>query len=862
MRLMVQRCAQWIARHELLYIALLGPLLLSARPRLVLLALPAALLAPLAARATGGRWFPRTALDWPLALLLLMVFASLFAPHSNYVKTVLASSPESYWRFGERLGNIAQDMRYDSKDGIYTKRTAHGRYWGWQAGEKRQVTGALAASYNDALHLAGGARVAMAWGPDNCFPCPEGRYWTPADQAFSISVWLQAQPGAAGTPLYIGAADDPLRALAGARSRATFVALRNPANLQVCVFGECGAPSGVSAADGSWHHVVLTWAPAHLRSTRQQRPLPMAQLYGWASLYLDGTRVAYQRLPLVRVGGLYNFFYGGSAKQTNDPWTYRVGPHVSPDYSTRVVNRNLLLGYEPYQNVPTTFTGALDELAIYARVLTPAEVGVQLKAARTPLSFSTKVRAALDKICGVVWGVLAYYACVRWGRQHARGPARVAAGLLAGGLALALAAPLVVDRSLDWLTKYPLLGMILVALPDLSARVPGSPSGLQANAVAAVLAALLPVCVALLAPSLGGWRPKLRLGWKQLLDGSIIAMGTAVVAFLAWPGAGGGIGAAMVLTLVAGASTVAMFAPMRTVLRSPLITATIIWGAILAAVVAVGLSVSVTVAYVALLTLAVGAGVLLQVRAATGATDAERMWVAFLLLGCTFVVAGSIVVTQSRGGWFAVVVGLAALACFLCLPRGWRWLGLPAAGVLAAAGMLVFYGGDVALLSRLLGDMTGKAGFRQELWTTGISALRDWGWTGMGFNFFRAEARLNYPFAMNVAGNPTIALVWDASHPHNWLLNVGVDLGVPGLIAFIALWLLHGAGLVRAGRQQAGWEGRVAWGLLAGSVALLVFGLSDSLPLGSKLGMIIWPMLALGQLLGVARDAGRSGAPA
>ena len=138
-----------------------------------------------------------------------------------------------------------------------------------------------------------------------------------------------------------------------------------------------------------------------------------------------------------------------------------------------------------------------------------------------------------------------------------------------------------------------------------------------------------------------------------------------------------------------------------------------------------GLSVSVTVAYVALLTLAVGAGVLLQVRAATGATDAERMWVAFLLLGCTFVVAGSIVVTQSRGGWFAVVVGLAALACFLCLPRGWRWLGLPAAGVLAAAGMLVFYGGDVALLSRLFGDMTGKAGFRQELWTTGISALRE-----------------------------------------------------------------------------------------------------------------------------------------
>ncbi|GBL18566.1 hypothetical protein EMGBS3_02720 [Anaerolineaceae bacterium] len=859
MRGILQRCAHWIARNELLYIALLSPLLLSGRPRLVVLALPAALLAPLAARSDGGRWFPRTALDWPLALLLLMLTASLFAPHSNYVKTVMASRPESYWRLGERLGNLAQDMRYDSLDGIYIKRAAHGRYYGWQSGETRQVAGALDASYNDALHFAGGARVAMSWGPDNCFRCPEGRYWTPADQAFTISVWLQAQPGAAGTPLYIGAADDPLRALAGAPSRSVFVALRNPANLQVCVFGACGAPSGVSAADGSWHHVALTWAPAHLRSTQPQRPLPMAQLFGWASLYLDGQRVAYQRLPMVPVGGLYNFFFGGPNGKANDRWTnWYLTPESYVQQSNP--NRALLLGYEPYQNVPTTYTGALDELAIYARVLTPAEVGMHLKAAHAPLELFAKVRIALDKICGVVWGVLFYYAGVRWGRQRARGPARVAAGLLAGGLALALAAPMIVDRSLDWLTKYPLLGMILMALPDLHTRVPGSPNGLQANAVAGVLAALLPVCVALLAPSLGGWRPQVRIGWKQLLDGVIVAMGAAVVAFLAWPGAGGGLGAAVVLTLVAGASTVVLFAPVRSVLRTPLLTATIIWGAILAAVVAVALAVSITVAYVVLLTLAVGAGVMLQLRAATGATDAERMWVAFLLLGCTLVVAGSIVVTQSRGGWFAVAVGLVALAFFIGLPRGWRWLGLPVAGALAVAGTLVFYGG-VGWLPRLVGNMTGKAGFRQELWTAGISALQDWRWTGMGFNFFRSEARLNYPFAMNVlVAQPSTDVGRFTSA--QLVAECGRGPGCAGhdrvCCAVAAAWRRPGAGGPAASRL-GGPCGLGAAGRQRRTAGVWVVRFSAA---GQQAGIIIWPMLVLGQLLGAGREAKPRSAPA
>jgi putative inorganic carbon (HCO3(-)) transporter len=86
----------------------------------------------------------------------------------------------------------------------------------------------------------------------------------------------------------------------------------------------------------------------------------------------------------------------------------------------------------------------------------------------------------------------------------------------------------------------------------------------------------------------------------------------------------------------------------------------------------------------------------------------------------------------------------------------------------------------------------------------------------------------------------------DIAHAHNQFLQVGVDLGIPGLIAYIAIWL----GLV--GMLQQSWQlaneplSRLfIVGFTASLVASFVFGLTDTVALGAKPGFMFWFLLGL-----------------
>jgi putative inorganic carbon (HCO3(-)) transporter len=104
----------------------------------------------------------------------------------------------------------------------------------------------------------------------------------------------------------------------------------------------------------------------------------------------------------------------------------------------------------------------------------------------------------------------------------------------------------------------------------------------------------------------------------------------------------------------------------------------------------------------------------------------------------------------------------------------------------------------------------------------------------MGMNNFRRVMPVLYP----PFSGPFIA---DIAHAHNHLLQAGLDLGLPGLVAYVALWLGAGFLLVQIITQTGDRLYRtVALGLAGGLSAYFGYGLTDAVALGAKPGFVFW----------------------
>ncbi|MFQ5576482.1 MAG: O-antigen ligase family protein [Anaerolineae bacterium] len=226
-----------------------------------------------------------------------------------------------------------------------------------------------------------------------------------------------------------------------------------------------------------------------------------------------------------------------------------------------------------------------------------------------------------------------------------------------------------------------------------------------------------------------------------------------------------------------------------------------------------------------------------------------------ILLGLVFgVTVLTFVLAQSRGG---LVGGLAALA-FLgaVLNRRIRWgvaLGLVAA--IVAAGVIGWWTMGELLVSdateAVVGDL-GSRGFRGEVWTAARWGVSDFPCTGLGLGPFREVARLLYPLQVS----PT----YDIAHAHNQFLQTALDLGLAGLVAYVAIWLEAGFLLWQTLRQT---EDRfirgAALGIAASLAGYFVYGLTDTVALGAKPGLFLWWLFALsaglyGQVTAIRRE--------
>jgi putative inorganic carbon (HCO3(-)) transporter len=229
----------------------------------------------------------------------------------------------------------------------------------------------------------------------------------------------------------------------------------------------------------------------------------------------------------------------------------------------------------------------------------------------------------------------------------------------------------------------------------------------------------------------------------------------------------------------------------------------------------------------------VAGAVLPAVPLAFGWGAAERGGRRLLLLGGGLVMSGVIVVTQSRGALLGLAVALAMLALWRA-PRAVRVL----AGVVMAGGLVwLAMAGNAALAPA--DDPTGTLRGRVELWERALYVLRDFPFTGIGPGTFEANVLTLYPLFENPPGAPQ-------PHAHNLYLQMGVDYGIGGLMAFLAVvttTLAAGAAKARGGGGAA--FARFAPGLLAGYAAFLTHGLLDAVFVSTKVSVGVWILTGL-----------------
>lgn len=220
--------------------------------------------------------------------------------------------------------------------------------------------------------------------------------------------------------------------------------------------------------------------------------------------------------------------------------------------------------------------------------------------------------------------------------------------------------------------------------------------------------------------------------------------------------------------------------------------------------------------------------------------DGRRMGWSWLILGglAALAMLGVLVLTQSRGAWMglgAVLVALPALR--------WRrgWLALPLA-LAAVAGGVYWLGLERAL--DILASSSTISGIdgRVEIWSRAVYMIQDFPFTGVGMGSYGDVADVLYPFFLAAPGS--------VPHAHNLFLQVAVDLGLPGLVAWLAVlfsgtlaaWQVYRAGRL-SGRTLAAGLGA---GLLCSQLALVVHGVTDAVTWGMvRPAPLVWALWGL-----------------
>jgi len=215
-----------------------------------------------------------------------------------------------------------------------------------------------------------------------------------------------------------------------------------------------------------------------------------------------------------------------------------------------------------------------------------------------------------------------------------------------------------------------------------------------------------------------------------------------------------------------------------------------------------------------------------------GWLERALMMVAGLLIGVM------LLLTQSRGAVMGLGVAV-ALMVLLYWPRSWLFL----LGLVTVGGFMVQSIGMATVLDAVMisGSLTSFEA-RVEIWSRALYMMEDFPFTGVGLGLFQPVVDLLYPLFLVAPGQ--------IPHAHQLFLQVGVDVGIPGLIGWLAILMVVMVAawqLYRHGRMSGdGWIAGLGAGLLCSQVAMMVHGLTDAVTWAmARPSPIVWGVWGL-----------------
>ncbi len=234
--------------------------------------------------------------------------------------------------------------------------------------------------------------------------------------------------------------------------------------------------------------------------------------------------------------------------------------------------------------------------------------------------------------------------------------------------------------------------------------------------------------------------------------------------------------------------------------------------------------------------------VLLPFSVAKGLTGRPYDWKGWMRQSAAIGVGVAMLVVLlwagSRGGLLAAGIGLGLLG-ILHWPRMFRWV-IP---LLLLAGFVrgIQAGWHPILDALMTSDATVGLPERLEIWSRALDLIADFPLFGAGLGCFEVVVKLMYPLFLVQRGT--------VSHAHNLFLQVAVDLGLPGLAAYLVLLgiAFHRAHVAYRTFAGSRWQdlAALAAACLASLAGMCAHGLIDCAVWGNKGAFLPWIVLGL-----------------